>query len=234
MKQPLIELTRHVLDRSLLWTHEELPFSAALEEGHPRVLVIAGENAAGKSLLAQCLASWARQQKMSPISVSIRERTGAGTFELAGMRRMMMFGDESEQSTGATSARVIGTAFRTLESRAQENVSGLLVLDEPELGLSDGYAGAMGTYLASQCLAMPDLACGVAIVTHNRALVRALGVGLNQQPTFVKTGEAASFEEWLKGEQARSVEELLALPEVDRTQRRKVGAILEQLRAGVR
>ena len=195
MKQPLIELTRHVLDQSLLWTHKELRFSAALEEGHPCVLAIAGESPAGKSLLAQCLVSWAHQQMISPISVSIK-RTGAGTFELAGMRRMMMFGDQSEQSTGATSARVIGTAFRTLESRAQENVSGLLMLDEPELGLSDGYAGAMDTYLATQCPAIPDLACGVAIVTHNRALVRALGVGLNQQPTFVRTGEAASFEEW--------------------------------------
>jgi len=133
MKQPLIELTRHVLDQSLLWTHKELRFSAALEEGHPCVLAIAGESPAGKSLLAQCLVSWAHQQMISPISVSIK-RTGAGTSELAGMRRMMMFGDQSEQSTGATSARVIGTAFRTLENRAQENVSGLLVLDEPELG----------------------------------------------------------------------------------------------------
>lgn len=44
-------------------------------------------------------------------TVSIRERTGAGTSDMAGMRRMFMFGDESEQSTGATSLKTAMKAF---------------------------------------------------------------------------------------------------------------------------
>jgi len=227
----LLELARDMLDRSLVWNHEGLPLSASIEEGHPRVLVIAGENATGKSFLAQGLLSWGwHHHEIAPISVSMRERTGAGRSDMAGMRRLFMFGDESQHSTGATSARVVATAFRTLEARAQEKKRALLILDEPELGLSDGYAAAMGAYVASQCLAMPKLACGVAIVTHSRGLVRALATTLEQLPSFVKTGEAVSFEEWLKGERTRSVEDLLALPDIDHTHWRKMSDILDELR----
>ena len=176
--------------------------------------------------------SWGKHKlDIAPIMISIRERTGAGTFEMAAMRRVMMFGDESEQSTGATSARVIGTGFNTLHDRAQNNLPALLMLDEPEMGLSDGYAAAMGTYLAQQCKQMPDLACGVMVVTHNRGLVRALIEALGETPSFVKTGDPASLEEWLEGERPRAVEELLALPTVGLERWRAVNRILQRLRA---
>ena len=54
-KGTLLKLIQVVLETSYLWTDEELPFKVSLAPGHPRVLVIAGENAAGKSLLAQSL-----------------------------------------------------------------------------------------------------------------------------------------------------------------------------------
>ena len=226
------ELAAEVLAESRLWTHEELPFTTRFEPGHPRVLVIAGENAAGKSLLAQSLTSWGRvHRKIAHISVSIRERTGSGTYEMAAMRRVMMFGDEGEQSTGATSARVLETAFNTLHHRAEENIPALLLLDEPELGLSDGFAGAMGTYLATKLNEMPELACGAIVITHSRELVRHLAAGLPERPSFVKTGESATLEEWLEGERARTVEELLELSAVGHARWAKVNAIMRALRA---
>ena len=228
-----LELTRSLLADSLLWTHPQFPFQVQVEPGLPHVLLIAGENGTGKSLLAQSLTGWGRRHhKISGVSVSIRERTGAGLNEMAAMRRVMMFGDESEQSTGATSAMVIETAFRTLKTRAQEGSSAFLVLDEPEMGLSRGYTFAMGAYLAKLIRDLDAGACGVAIVTHSRDLTTALIEQLGARPSFLKTGESQGFDEWLKAEPARTVEELLALPMRCHDNRRKVAAVLKASRGG--
>lgn len=227
----LNRLLTDVVENNALWTDEKLPFSAAVEPGHPRVAVIAGENATGKSLFARILAAGAHHRhKLSPISVSIRERTGCGLDEMARFRQAMMFGDENEQSTGAASAKVLEAAFRNVHSRAEEGKSAVLILDEPELGLSDGYAAAMGTYLAEQAEELPKKACGLVVVTHSRTLTQALIEGLGILPTFVKTGDAQSFADWLEGERARTVEELLALPKLGHEQWRTVDQILRDRR----
>lgn len=227
----LLDLTKQLLDESSLWRDPDLPFSATLEVGHPRVLIVAGENCSGKSLLAQSLTSWAKHHHgITNISVSIRERTGAGTFELAGMRRIMMFGDDSEQSTGAGSARVIDSAFQNLKSRADETHRAILMLDEPELGLSEGYAGAMGRYIGSKALIMPDLSSGVAIVTHSRVLGRELAASLNEAPSFLMLNGSIGLAEWLKGDPVRTVEELLGLPKLNHERWKLVNKVLERKR----
>lgn len=76
----VFDLASEVLQRSRLWTHPEIPFQFKLHAGDPRLLLIAGENASGKSLFAQCLASLAHRQDIAPITVSIRERTEEKVF----------------------------------------------------------------------------------------------------------------------------------------------------------
>jgi energy-coupling factor transporter ATP-binding protein EcfA2 len=112
----LAGIVRYVCEESLMFADERSPFQAkAFYPKETRVCVIVGENASGKSVFFQVMAGVARREhKLLPVTISIRERTGAGSHEMGGMRRTMMFGDESEQSTGATSYNVIQSGFHNV------------------------------------------------------------------------------------------------------------------------
>jgi len=221
-------LVKELLEQSRL---KELPLTVSLEAGHPKVLVMGGENGTGKSLVARGLSSLAREKhRISRLCVSIRERTGSGSDDMVNLRRGAMFGDETDQSTGAVSVRVVQSAFATAHQWAQQGTATLMVVDEPEMGLSEGYAKAMGRYLAKGFADLPELVCGLAVVTHSRALARALSVELQRPPSFVNTGESASWLEWLQGEPARTVEDLLALPTRGHERWQEIEAVLNRLR----
>lgn len=220
------ELAREVADKGRVWRDDSLPFSVQIEPGHPQLMVVAGENCSGKSLFVKHLCGWGKQQHgIACLSVSIRERVGGGLSGMDSIRREMMFGNEAEHSTGATSAKVVDRAFDNVHGWSADGHTVLLVLDEPEIGLSEGYAGAMGRYLARKVKELPAKACGVAVVTHSRSLARALRDELGTTPSFALLGSQSHFDEWLGGTETRSVEELLALAETDRQRWRVVGAL---------
>jgi hypothetical protein len=214
------------LEGSRLWGEKLLPFEATLEPGHSRTILVAGENCSGKSFFVEGLRAWSHHHaKLSTICVSIRERTGAGLYEGASFRRAMMFGDETEHSTGATSVHATGTAFNTLRSRSQDDgKSAMLVLDEPELGLSEGFSRAMGTFIGQEVGRLHEGSAGVVVVTHSRALAQALRLELGEQPTFVKLGAPMGFETWLQEPEEHTVEELLELKKTDHERWRAVDA----------
>lgn len=220
------DLATQVVEQSALFNSEATPFKAFSFAGAPRVVVVAGDNCTGKSLFVEVLRGWARVHKAvdDTICVSIRERTGSGLSDMAGMRRMFMFGDESEQSTGAVSARVIQTAFTTLATRASEDVRSLLVLDEPELGMSEAYAGALGELIGGEAAKVASPSAGVAIVTHSKALVARLVEALGECPTFVHMGRSLSLQDWLTSKEHRSVADLLALSDLNHAGRKAVWA----------
>lgn len=236
MKHKALPLLQEMLDESAMWQHPDIPFRASVTPGLENVLVVAGDNCSGKSFLVEMLRGWIRHYKLDSVVVSIRERSGGGPYEMASMRRAMMFGDETDQSTGAISAGVIERAFTTLNGRAQENVASLLVLDEPELGLSESMAGALGEYLAQQALEMAETAVGLAVVTHSRPLVQRMVEALGQAPTFAYMRDAASASDaealgtWLAVMPRCSVEDLKNLRVSNRDNQRKVNAILEDLK----
>lgn len=228
----LLELSKDLLDGSAMWVDhaQDLPFKATAHDGDPRVMVVVGENCSGKSFFVECLRSWASHDKVLNICISIRERTGAGTYEMSSFRRSMMFGDESVHSTGATSVGVLERAFDNMQGRHDEGKSCLLVLDEPEIGLSDGYAAALGTWLADKARALPESSPGVAIVTHSRALVTALQTQMGASPSMVRMGAEGNLADWLTNPEVRSIPELLALAETDITRFRKVIGVQNAIR----
>jgi len=223
----LLDLHTH----SPLWNHPELPFSSRWELGHPQLAVVTGDNATGKSLFVQMLAGRAKKAGLSPLSLSIRERTGSGLSEMAGMRRAMMFGDETEQSTGSTSFSSLRGAFRSVAVWSEEGQSPIIVLDEPEMGLSEGYAAAMGTWLAEQVQALPERVAGVVVVTHSKPLVAQIMERLDSLPTWVAFGPEPDLDAWLRHHTVRDVSELLELEDVSRTNHRTVMRILDELRS---
>jgi antitoxin component of RelBE/YafQ-DinJ toxin-antitoxin module len=196
----------------MVFTDPTSPFHATVTDGDDRLVVIAGENASGKSLAFRILAHKVAATGALPITLSIRERCGAGTADMARMRQVMMFGDEAEQSTGATSVKTIAAAFRSNLDRAAGCVLGL---DEPELGLSDGYARALGELIGTNTASLPDTCSGVIVVTHSRTLVAAMVAAYGATPTFLHCGPGASdLATWLDTVETRTVDELLALPDI--------------------
>jgi ABC-type uncharacterized transport system ATPase subunit len=219
---PLNDLLEQAMERAI-FSDENRVFQPHLQPGPGNVAMIVGPNASGKSVLFQVLAMLARQEKIVPVTVSIRERTGAGTSDIAGMRRMFMFGDESEQSTGATSLKTVSKAFDSIQAYAEEGRRALLLLDEPEQGLSEDYAAAMGTWLGSKANALthPNL-LGLVVVSHSRSLMRSLREALPVAPSFVSMEVPTTLEQWLEPPTPKTVDELLALPTVGSERRHKV------------
>jgi len=219
--------------RSPLWTCGECPFQFDVADGHARTLLIGGENATGKSVLAEALLRWAKEKfGCAPMKVTIRERTGAGTYEMAAMRRQMMFGSEEKHSTGSVSAAVVGRAFLNMNNWAEQGVKPLLLLDEPELGLSEGFSHAMGEWIGQQIGCLSGKAFGVIVVSHSKRLGKGLALGLSERPAFAQMDSVqASFEQWLRDSQPRTVDDLLALDRLDAYGHRKMVEMIKAVRS---
>ena len=223
----LPDLARWVVEESAVLADERSPFHGGLVEGDPRLLLITGENASGKSLAFRLVAQIAGDHGVEALTLSIRERTGGGTFEMARMRQGMIYGREETSSTGAVSARVVQSGFNNLSNRGPA----ILGLDEPELGLSDGYAEALGEYIGRETAAIGGKACGVMVVTHSRRLAAGLVRGLGAEPTMIAMLRDAdqpspSVADWIASRDERTVDELLALKDVSLDRFRATQALL--------
>lgn len=228
------DLTQGLIEDTLFFTHEDCPFKAAAFDGDRRVLVITGENAAGKSFLFKALSAEFNALDILPVTLSIRERTGGGTFEMSRMRQMFIYGDEADQSTGATSARVVKSGFH---NAGREDRPGVLMLDEPEMGLSDGYARALGELIGQKARTpeadggMNDACHGVVVVSHNRPLVDGLIQGLGGTPAFVNmNAEPLTLNDWLLKTERRSIADLEKLNTLAGERRKATHAILNELK----
>lgn len=222
-------LVEDFLANGPLWQMKGWPFKAHVEKGRESVLLIAGPNASGKSILGELVTAWgAMQYGLSLLRVSMRERTGSGSsYEMSFMRRAM-FGREDQHSTGSVSAQAVQRALRTVCAKAQDAAKPaypILLLDEPEIGLADGYSRALGELIGSQARELPRRAAGVVVITHNKALAAGVKEGLGGAPTFVSMKKKLTMDEWLAGDERVTVEELLALEETDT----KLNAEVEKL-----
>lgn len=217
-----------VVEDSLLFRDEASPFRAALRRGAVSLVVVTGENASGKSLFVRIAAEFVRKEGILPVSVSVRERTGTTGGEMSGLARVMMFGDEREQSTGATSVSAVRAALNNLERPK----GSLLICDEPEMGLSEGYARALGVLLGQGAKSLPARCRGVLVATHSRPLVRGIIEGLGRAPTHVACSCTGSpwvgLEHWLEEDEHRSVEDLEALQEAGLERFRQVAGLLRE------
>lgn len=201
-------IARWAAAESAILTSPDSPFRARMIEGDARVLLVTGANASGKSLAFRLIAQVAGKRDIFPITLSIRERTGGGTNGMERFRQTMIFGEEHDSSTGAISAKVVESGFANLKDRK----AAMLGLDEPEIGLSDGYADALGEYIGRSATTMPESSCGVMVVTHSRRLAEGIVRGLGAPPTLLSMeGDVASVDEWIASRETRSVEDLLGL-----------------------
>ena len=192
---------------------------ASIEPGHPRLLVISGENAGGKSFFAKVMRSRLREAlpHCEWIPISMTTRTSSG------MHRAFMFGDESTSSTGQTSFRAVRGALTTCRGRDTPHV---LLLDEPDIGLSEGYQGALGEMVEEFASNLPETTQGLVVVSHARPLIGKL---MHLDPTCVRVGDdLRPTREWLKnGDLPRSIADIEALRDKALARFRAIHAAVE-------
>lgn len=222
----LVAILATMLKESAFFTAQDCLFSAHLESNHPKVCFLAGENASGKSLLVKFACAWL--SKLWPtakyVRVSMEERTGSGHSEMGSFRRSMMFGDESEQSTGETSVSTVRKALDNLKSRLDDGEEMLLILDEPELGLSSSYHHALGLLIGDALKAVADNpnCVGLLLVSHSKELYAGLAQGLSTAPSFTHMGRNLTAQQWIADNSRKSLDELNNLQLVARERYRAV------------
>jgi hypothetical protein len=155
------------------------------------VMVVAGINASGKSIVADVVATSAKKCGFGRRAVTMKNRTTSG-FE-----RAMIFGDENDESTGVNS---VSAVLKGVKSSKQDNGPSVLILDEPDIGLSEEYSGALGEYLAAQVIEADHNLKLLVVISHSRPLYRRMLEVLPYEPHSVYMGDnTKTFSDWLNG-----------------------------------
>ena len=193
---------------------------------NPLVLVL-GENAAGKSFFRRVVASVVHYAKQDTefISISMQGRTSVSMAPWTAM----VYGDESYESTGTISSKTVTAGIRTCLSRESRHIA---FWDEPDLGLSDRWAAGAGKALREFGEQATKHTIAAFITTHSRALVSQVAEG---SPTYLYLGETPSkapqtLHDWLS--QPVYPLDIEKLAEISHKRFRKINAIFK--RAGIK
>lgn len=146
------------------WFTGDSPFRANYTEKNPKVCVITGGNATGKSLFRKLIYNEYKDDGIELIHISQAARCRSG------MPRMFIYGSEEEDSTGFNTTKTILKSIETIKSR--DHKVGLL-LDEPEIGCSEELQAGLGLHLASKIPSLTNLDC-CYIITHSREFVKQI------------------------------------------------------------
>ena len=163
-----------------------------IKTGH--VTILTGDNGTGKSLIRKVLCSSLRNQENDDTikidDISMEKRTGLH----AGLGGGGVFLRDVEWV--ATSDNRLSFLYSLLNSAKDR----YLVLDEPELGMSQDLQKSIGIYLSKRIPETMKENRGMLIITHSREFVRSLSV----EHVFVNL-QKKSEEEWLN-ESAKEID----------------------------
>ncbi|MEG0869648.1 MAG: hypothetical protein RSG77_21785 [Hafnia sp.] len=191
----LIDQIRQRLECMVLFADDEPEDTPVLQrtyqmaEGAVPVMVVGGINASGKSILSSVIGTVAKTCGYTRRTVSMNNRTASG-FE-----RAMIFGDESDSSTGVNS---VSAVINGIKSSMTNDTPAVLILDEPDIGLSEEYSGALGEYIAQNVMQPDHNLKLVVVISHSRPLFRRLLKAIPFEPHTVFLGDKnKNFMDWL-------------------------------------
>lgn len=157
----------------------------ALDKFHcGEVFVLTGENGTGKSLIRKVLHQQLKETdgedvKIAALSMDLRAGLGDGTGSRA------FIADVDWTCTSENS-------FHNLKGILKSATDRFIVIDEPEVGMSDSLQASIGVWLSEKLQEVITRNKGVLIITHSKHLVR----NLNINHVFVNM-QGKSEEEWL-------------------------------------
>lgn len=220
------DLLKEVLDTRFF--AEGGPLTGRLTPGHAdsRVALVAGPNASGKSFVTDMLGHWMQAEKppVEFLSISMRLRTREG------MHRCFMYGPLGDRdSTGSVSTIALKGGLRTAKERTSPC---MIQLDEPDLGLAEEFAYAMGQWIAQEDPTRANESCrGLIVVTHSRELVQGFLDHAQLAPHFLHLGRPSlSFEQWREPPKRYSLEDLQELSSSSMQQYRVIKKALEKVK----
>lgn len=170
-----------------------------------QALIIYGENVSGKSLIGKLCEAIFRKDGVGSRSASVGNRTASG------IEKALIYGDETSQSTGATSFKVLDLC---LTAGINDNGESLMILDEPDLGLSPKYSRTLGKYIAEKINEAPDDKY-LVVVSHNADFLESFYSILNIKSSYVGINTTESLEEWIKSDSMASLDDLINLKSLD-------------------
>lgn len=219
-----------LIEDTHLLSHPQCPFSYHLQPEGGNVLVVAGDNATGKSLIANMLASRAYfSHGVEPMIVSMSERTRSG------MLRAFTYGGEDYRATGEVSLNVSFKAIGAIAHRLDEDKGrsrALVILDEPDVGLAEGFSHAFGCKLGQQINDLPkSKRWGVVVISHSREMVRGLVDTLDKAPGFAHTDTPKTLAQWCAERPRHGVDAMDKMLERAAKQIKMVRAQIEALPA---
>ena len=170
-------------------------------KGRCPLVVVTGDNGSGKSLVRRMYCAWASKRGVEQMPFSMQFRSGGG-FE-----RAIIFGSEDWEATGIISASAF---LKSISSSANRTNPHLIVWDEPDLGLSEGYSLGMGKEIRRFISNPPKYLWGAVLMTHSKGLLGEAVNGL--KPHHLALDENVPLNEWLeRREPARPIDGLLEM-----------------------
>lgn len=189
------------------------------------LVIIYGDNASGKSLIASAFEMLLRKPKdATPIEVRnacMRNRTASG------MERAFVYGDESDQSTGQTSISVVIKAIRSTDGKKP----GVVILDEPDVGLADRFQPALAQYVCNTLKDFEGSDRGMIVISHNKTLIGNIIAGYDNPISFIGVGTILSYWDWVASQRPATIEELLSLSDKSHDQWRAISKAFDEGRA---
>jgi len=160
------------------------------EDGEGKLVLALGENASGKSFFRRIIQLLCAEAEVECMGLSMAGRK-------SGITSLFIYGDEGRQSTGVNSGHTVTTGINTCRGRTTPHV---IYWDEPDIGLSDGWAAAMGHEIAEFAKDPPEHTLAIFVTSHSRALVRELA---RISPHYVHFGDKnppKTLDRWLSRE----------------------------------
>jgi hypothetical protein len=163
-----------------------------------KILVVTGQNAAGKSFLRRLWSVGFNKQtidkkKVSVISISQEDRSASS------LGHCFVYGDESWEATGLiTYNSVSGALYNIIENESWTGLY-ILVLDEPEIGMSQELQLSTVREILKKVEPWSPKLLGIVVMTHSPLMVKELMT--HKDAYFFHIGyEYKTADEWLNRE----------------------------------
>ena len=144
---------------------------------HSNLAVVVGNNSSGKSVLRRQMQEECNRHDFETLDLSMELRSHEDS-EFRGE----YYGNEEVLSTGVIS---ISSVLRLISTSRNEKRKHVIMLDEPDVGLSDEVAAGVGVELANYLTKPSSNLVGALLITHRRAMLDVL---LDLAPSVVFIG----------------------------------------------